>query len=158
VDEALGVADVLDVLQRAGLEVVHADHPVPRASSSSQRWDPRKPAPAGDQAGGHGRRIPRQTMDDTDEHLTVAPIVGPDDRVASPTQGSRSSRSHRGRPARRAGPGRARRATLYTRCSPPDVPRPAVDDAPVRRLRSGKESNERYRTCSPRAPPASRWP
>ncbi len=39
-------AEVLDVRERAGLEVVDADRRGgPRASSASQRWEPRNPAP-----------------------------------------------------------------------------------------------------------------
>src|SRR5438067_1998340 len=79
---------------------------LPRASSSSQRCDPKKPAPPvtrqvaiaaqhtpidrGTQAGpydlgmaktGYLREDRKNVAlaDDNDEHLTVAPIVGPDD-------------------------------------------------------------------------------
>ena len=56
---------------------------------------------------------------------------------------------HRGRPARRTARPRsdraARRLPVHARRLPVDVPRAAVDDAPVRRLRHGEETNERFR-------------
>ena len=59
------VAQVLEVLERAGLEVVHADHAVALPSRCSQRWEPRNPAPPVTTAvgmeshgNGHPSRIP----------------------------------------------------------------------------------------------------
>ena len=75
-------------------------------------------------------------MTQTDEHLTVAPIVGPDDPRRFTDSGIEISRAlHRGRPARAARTGRARRVPVHARRAPRDVPQADLDDAPVRRLR-----------------------
>src|SRR5271166_2045315 len=65
---------------------------LPRASSSSQRWEPRKPAPPvtrqvaiaseDTRARALHRAAPcpyHPDMASTEEHLTIAPIVGADD-------------------------------------------------------------------------------
>ena len=52
-------ADVLDVRQRAGLEVVDADHAVAAAQQLVAQVRAEEPGAAGDQAGGHGREIYR---------------------------------------------------------------------------------------------------
>ena len=48
------VVDVLDVLQRPGVEVVDADHAVALGEQVSHMCEPRNPAPPRDDAGGHG--------------------------------------------------------------------------------------------------------
>src|SRR6185437_8876095 len=55
VPEALGVADVLDVGQGAGLEVVGADDPVPAREQLVAQVRAQEAGAAGYQAGGHGR-------------------------------------------------------------------------------------------------------
>jgi hypothetical protein len=57
VHEPVGVADVLDVRQRARLEVVDADNAVPAREQLVAEVRSQKPGAAGDQAGGHWRRI-----------------------------------------------------------------------------------------------------
>src|SRR6478752_6181773 len=58
---------------------------LPRASSSSQRWEPRKPAPPVTRQVAiaaklnYSRDYPLRTVATAEEHPTVAPIVGPDD-------------------------------------------------------------------------------
>ena len=51
------VADVLDVGQRARLEVVHADHPVPAAQQLVAQVRAQEPGAAGDEAGWHGGSV-----------------------------------------------------------------------------------------------------
>ena len=59
------VADVLDVLQRAGLEVVDADHPVPLAEQVLAEVGAEEAGAAGDHAGAHrADAIGRPAMDD----------------------------------------------------------------------------------------------
>ena len=48
-----GVADVLDVRERAGLEVVDADHAVPAAQQLVAEMGPQEAGAAGHEAGGH---------------------------------------------------------------------------------------------------------
>jgi hypothetical protein len=52
--EELGIADVLDVVQRPRLEVVHADDPMSAGEQLVAQVRPKEPGAAGDQAGGHG--------------------------------------------------------------------------------------------------------
>ena len=54
-DEAL-VADVLDVLERARVEVVDADHPVAAPEQVLAQVRAEEARPSGDDAGAHGRR------------------------------------------------------------------------------------------------------
>ena len=70
------------------------------------------------------------------DHLTVAPIVGPEDPRRFTDSGIEISELYeaRGR-ARAARTGRARRLPLHARGTPGDVPQAGLDDAPVRRLR-----------------------
>src|SRR5215208_7362207 len=49
------VAQVLEVLQRAGLEVVHADHAVARLKQVLTKMGAEKPGSSGDYSGGHER-------------------------------------------------------------------------------------------------------
>ena len=53
-ERELGHADVLDVGERAGLEVVDADHAVPAAEELVAEVRAQETGPARDQAGGHG--------------------------------------------------------------------------------------------------------
>jgi hypothetical protein len=59
-DEAVGVrVDVLDVLQRSGVEVVDADHPVALGQQVVGHVRAQEPGAPADQAGAHRRaRIP----------------------------------------------------------------------------------------------------
>jgi hypothetical protein len=50
----IGRADVLDVLQRAGLEVVDADHTVPASEELVAQVRAQETGPSRNQAGGHG--------------------------------------------------------------------------------------------------------
>ena len=73
--------------------------------------------------------------------LSVAPVVGPEDPRRFTDSGIEvEPRLRRGRPAARppGAAGRAGRLPLHARRAPGDVPRAAVDDAPVRRLRLGQ--------------------
>ena len=63
VHEALGVADVLDVRQRAGLEVVDADHAVPAREQLVAQMRAEEAGAAGDQTGGHCGRIPVELVE-----------------------------------------------------------------------------------------------
>ena len=118
VREALGVADVLDVRERAGLEVVDADHAVPAREQLVAQVRTQEAGAAGDQAGRHGlqdtrirrpgarpaRRWRPYHRDGTaaapsdDEHLTVAPIVGPGRPAALHRLGDRDRPSSTPRP------------------------------------------------------------
>ena len=73
-----------------------------------------------------------------DQKPTIAPIVGPDDERRFTDSGIEiKHRLHRGRrraEPRRA-PRRARRVPVHARDPPGHVPRPQLDDAPVRGLR-----------------------
>ena len=71
-------------------------------------------------------------------HRTIAPLVGPDDERVFTDSGIEIEpplRRGRRRPRPRGAARRARRAALHPRHPRADVPRPALDDAPVRRLR-----------------------
>src|SRR5207237_734962 len=82
--------DVLDVRQRAGLEVVHADHAVPARQQLIAQVGTQKAGAAGDNAGGHSRRI----------------TARPEPAARSRTMSSRAKRS--GTAAARRGPHSAR--------------------------------------------------
>src|SRR6202020_495759 len=81
--ELLGVADVLDVRQRSGLEVVDADHAVPAGEQLVAEMRAEEPGAAGDQAGGHreedirhmGRAMPLPQS--THYPTTSTPIAPP---------------------------------------------------------------------------------
>jgi hypothetical protein len=51
----LGIADVLDVLERAGIEVVEADHPVVLGQQVIAQVRAQKSGSPGDDAGAHRR-------------------------------------------------------------------------------------------------------
>ena len=95
------------------------------------QWRPaRRRTATPDRAGRGGRRGPGP--------LHRARWSAPTTSAGSPTRGSRSKRAlRRGRrpPRARGAAGRARRVPVHARHPPGHVPRPAVDDAPVRRLR-----------------------
>jgi hypothetical protein len=62
VDEALAVADVLDVRQRPRLQVVHADDPVSAREQLVAQVRAEKAGAAGDEAGGHALSIPPRSL------------------------------------------------------------------------------------------------
>ena len=53
-ERELGRADVLDVEEGAGLQVVDADHPVPASEELVTEVRPQETGPSCYQAGGHG--------------------------------------------------------------------------------------------------------
>ena len=181
VHEQVGVADVLDVGQRAGLEVVHADHAVAAREQLVAQMRSEETGAAGDQAGGHGEGYPcgkRRTyapgasrelhhravliiwdMASTEEHLTVAPIVGPDDPRRFTDSGIEISRSTPRPTSRRASSWASpastpTRAESTARCT---ASRPgrcvSTPDTPRRRSPTTATA-----TSSPRARPDCRWP
>ena len=156
----VGIADVLDVHQRARLEVVDADHAVAARSNSSHRCEPRNPAPPVTRQVAIGRslevhRRPRRRDRDRARGMTrlslgavastppagesehaIAPLVGPDDPRRFTDSGIEVERVYRARatPSRLEDPGEY----PFTRGIHAEMYRDAaVDDAPVRRLRVG---------------------
>ena len=51
------VPDVVDVLERPGVQVVDADHPVPLGEQVLAEMGPQESSSSGDDGGGHRRRI-----------------------------------------------------------------------------------------------------